>query len=127
MARRTATRIATRARALRKAMTEPEIILWSRLKGRGLDRPVFRRQVAFGSLIFDFYCPAARLAVEIDGASHWGDDAEARDAARDAWSASQGIAVMRIGAAAVYRDPGGVAHGVILRALERIRNRKVRA
>jgi len=33
------TRIANRARALRKSMTEPEIMLWSRLKGRGTDRP----------------------------------------------------------------------------------------
>ena len=49
------TRIANRARALRKAMTEPEIMLWSRLKGRGRDRPVFRRQVPYGAFILDFY------------------------------------------------------------------------
>jgi very-short-patch-repair endonuclease len=57
MTPRTTTRIAVRARALRKAMTEPEIMFWSRLKGRGLDRPIFRRQVAYESMIFDFYCP----------------------------------------------------------------------
>ena len=104
-------------------MTGPEVMLWSQLKGRGTDKPIFRRQVAWGSIILDFYCPAARLAVEIDGRTHWDDDARARDEARDAWLAGQGVAVMRIGAGAVYRDLRGVADGVILRALERIANR----
>ena len=123
MAPRTATRIATRARALRKAMTEPEIMLWSRLKGRGLQRPIFRRQVAYKSMIFDFYCPAARLAVEIDGATHWDEAKRAKDAARDAWLARQGIDVLRIGAGAVYQDLSGVADAVLLRALARIASR----
>jgi very-short-patch-repair endonuclease len=117
---RTTTRIANRACALRKSMTEPEIMLWSRLKGRGTGRPIFRRQFAYRSMIFDFYCPAARLAVEIDGSTHWDDAKRAKDAARDAWLANRGIDVLRIGAAAVYRDLSGIADGVILRALERI-------
>jgi len=28
---------------MRKVMTDPEVILWTRLRGRGEDRPVFRR------------------------------------------------------------------------------------
>ena len=67
-------KIAKRARAFRKAMTEPEVMLWSRLKGRGKERPIFRRQVAYESMIFDFYCPAAKRAVEIDGTTHWDED-----------------------------------------------------
>ncbi|MBI1200135.1 MAG: DUF559 domain-containing protein [Phenylobacterium sp.] len=120
MAPRTATRIATRARALRKAMTEPEIMLWSRLKGRGTNRPIFRRQIAFGNFILDFYCPAARLAVEVDGSTHWDEAAQAKDAARDAWLRSRGVDVLRIGAAEVYRDLSRVADAVILAARARI-------
>lgn len=120
MAPRTSMVITRQARALRKAMTEPEVLLWSRLKGRGLERPIFRRQAALGRFIVDFYCPSARLAVEIDGATHWPEAAQMRDAARDAWLARQGVAVLRIGAGEVYRDLGGVADAVILRALERI-------
>ena len=101
-------------------MTEPEIMLWSRLKGRRVGRPIFRRQFAYGSMIFDFYCPAARLAIEIDGATHWDEAKRAKDAARDAWLATQDIDVLRLGAAAVYRDLSGAADAVILRALERI-------
>jgi len=104
-------------------MTDPEIMLWSRLKGRGRDQPIFRRQFAYASMIFDFYCPAARLAVEIDGSTHWDEDRQDKDAARDAWLAKQGIAVLRIGAGWVYRDLGGVADAVILAALERIGRR----
>jgi very-short-patch-repair endonuclease len=75
------TLITNRARAMRKAMTEPEVMLWSRLRGRGPDRPTFRRQHPFGSMILDFYCPAARLAVEVDGATHWDEAAQAKDGA----------------------------------------------
>jgi len=82
--------IAKRARALRRALTEPEAMLWSRLKGRGGDRPVFRRQHAFGTIIFDFYCVPAKLAVEIDGSTHWDEEARAKDEARDIWAMRQG-------------------------------------
>jgi very-short-patch-repair endonuclease len=122
MATRTTLVMAKRARALRKAMTEPEIMLWSRLKGRGRDQPIFRRQFAYQSMIFDFYCPAAKLAVEVDGSTHWDDEKQAKDEARDAWLARRGIAVMRIGAGEVYRNLGAVADGVIFRAEERTRD-----
>jgi very-short-patch-repair endonuclease len=74
-------------------------------------------------MVFDFYCPAARLALEIDGSTHWDDDKRAKDKARDAWLANQGITVMRIGAGEVYRDLSGVADAVILRAEELIGRR----
>ena len=104
-------------------MTEPEIMLWSRLKSRGTDKPIFRRQFAYESMIFDFYCHAARLAVEIDGSTHWDEAARGKDEARDHWLARRGIDVLRIGAGEVYRDLSGVADAVILRAEERIRCR----
>jgi very-short-patch-repair endonuclease len=120
---KTSTLIAKRARAFRRALTEPEVMLWSRLKTRGMDKPIFRRQVAYRSMIFDFYCPAARLVVEVDGSTHWEGEKREKDAARDAWLAGQGIAVLRIGARSVYQDVSSVADAVILRAEELIRNR----
>ena len=99
-------------------MSDPEVMLWSRLRGRGEGRPVFRRQYPLGSIILDFYCPSAKLAVEIDGSTHWSDDKAAKDEARDRWLAQQGVAVLRIAASEVYRNLGEVADGVILRALE---------
>ncbi|TAJ71052.1 MAG: endonuclease domain-containing protein [Phenylobacterium sp.] len=115
--------ITNRARAMRKAMTEPEVILWSRLRGRGGEQPTFRRQHPFGSIILDFYCPALKLALEVDGAAHWDDDAQLRDAARDHWLARQGVQVMRIPASRVYHDLDGVMDEVLLKieALKRSR------
>ena len=123
MAYRMTTRMRNLSGTLRKDMTEPEIMLWSRLKTRGTDTPIFRRQYAYESMAFDFYCPAARLVVEIDGASHWAEDKRAKDEARDCWLAARGIDVLRIGAGSVYRGLGAVADAVILRAQERIRSR----
>lgn len=104
-------------------MTEPEIMLWSQLKGRGTDRPIFRRQVALQTIILDFYCPAGKLAVEIDGRTHWDDEQREKDEARDGWLRRQGIEVLRIGASDLYRNLGDVADAVVRRALERIAGR----
>jgi very-short-patch-repair endonuclease len=110
--------ITKRARALRKDMTGPEVMLWSRLRGRGQGHPTFRRQHPIGSIIVDFYCPSCRLAVEVDGNTHASEEAMWRDRARDHWLASQGIEVMRISAAAVYRDLRTAAGRILARAEE---------
>ena len=88
--------IAKRARVFRRALTEPEVMLWSRLKQRGTGKPVSRRQQAFGTIIFDFYCVPTKLAVEIDGATHWSDERRAKDEARDILAMRQSIEVLRI-------------------------------
>ena len=98
-------------------MTAPEVMLWTRLRGGGGETPIFRRQHAMGPYILDFYCSAARLAVEVDGATHWNDDAMERDTARDRWLACQGVTVMRLPAAEIYRDVVGAADAVVLKAM----------
>ena len=112
------TLITNRARALRKAMSEPEVMLWSRLRDRDRGGPKFRRQHPIGSVIVDFYCPSCRLAVEVDGATHGTEEAVWRDRARDYWLAGQGVEVMRVSAAAVYRDLRTVVGRILARAEE---------
>lgn len=112
------TLITTRARRLRKAMSSPEVMLWVRLRGRRPEQPTFRRQHPMGSIILDFYCPSARLAVEIDGSTHWDEEAQGRDRMRDRWLQGQGVTVVRIDAAAVYRDPDAVAEAILRQAQE---------
>jgi very-short-patch-repair endonuclease len=107
-------RITKRARALRKSMSGAEVILWTRLRGRSDDRPTFRRQHPIGSVIVDFYCPSVRLAIEVDGRTHWGDDAQWRDEKRDRWLQSQGITVLRIPASRIYNDLNSVVDGILL-------------
>ncbi len=56
----------TRAKAMRRAMPPSETALWNALK----DRPggfKFRRQHPAGDYVLDFFCPAAGLAIEVDG------------------------------------------------------------
>jgi len=68
----------------------------------------FRRQHPVGPYILDFYCAAARLAVEVDGMSHATDEQAAHDRRRTAWLAGQGVKVIRLRAEDVRTELGGV-------------------
>ena len=85
-----------RARVLRRAMTLPEVLLWQRLRGEQIGGLRFRRQHPVGPFTLDFYCAEARLAVEIDGASHDLPDQVRHDARRTAWLQEQKIETLRV-------------------------------
>ena len=69
-----------RARVLRKQMTNCERILWYEFL---CDiKPNFLRQRPIDRYIVDFYCPEKQLVVEIDGESHYTDEAKIYDARR---------------------------------------------
>jgi len=101
------------ARRLRRNLSPPEAMLWSRIRVRAPGMPTFRRQHPVGPYVLDFYCASARLAVEIDGMSHDAADRPERDLRRDAWLESQGVRVMRIDAGYVLRSPNDAADGVV--------------
>jgi very-short-patch-repair endonuclease len=92
------------AKALRRTMSLPEVLLWKTIKGGAVDRLHFRKQHAIGPYVLDFYCDAAKLAVEVDGASHGAGDRPVHDERRDAWLAAQGIATLRLPASLILRD-----------------------
>jgi very-short-patch-repair endonuclease len=85
-------------------MTLPEVILWQELRDDRFHGMRFRRQHPIGPYILDFYCSAARLAVEIDGLSHNNEQRLRHDEQRDRWLTNHGIRVLRIAAADVLRD-----------------------
>ena len=87
-------RTVARARDLRRELTFPERLLWSRLRSRRLFDLKFRRQHPVGPFIADFYCDEARLVVEVDGESHVGR-AEA-DARRAAFMEARGMRLLRV-------------------------------
>ena len=60
----------SRARELRKKSTPAENLLWEQLRNRRLNGIKFRRQHILSPYIVDFYCPAHRLVIEIDGEVH---------------------------------------------------------
>jgi very-short-patch-repair endonuclease len=102
------------ARQLRMTMTPPEIALWQFLRTRP-DGQKFRRQHPIGPYILDFYCPAVRLAIEIDGMAHEMGDNPVRDERRDFWLSTQGISTLRIPAADVMTDFEAVSRLVLHR------------
>ena len=57
-------------RLLRKSETPAERMLWKKLRGKQLDGYRFRQQHGFGPYVLDFYCPALRLCIELDGGIH---------------------------------------------------------
>jgi very-short-patch-repair endonuclease len=103
---------------MRRTLTDPEAMLWARLRYRLADNPVFRRQHPVGVYILDFYCPAAKLAVEIDGSGHGEPGQAAHDARRDRWLESQGVTVYRTQASTVIGDADQVADAIRIFALE---------
>ena len=82
-------------RQLRSEMTECERLLWSRLRRKQLNDVQFYRQKPIGSYIVDFYAPAARLVVEVDGWQHQDHFHAQNDAYRDESLKSQGLRVLR--------------------------------
>ena len=99
---------------LRKALTPAEATLWNMLKGSQLDGRKFRRQHGIGKYVLDFYCPAERLAVELDGDGHFSVADVHRDNLRRRFVEHFGIRIVRFDNDAVFRDPGLV--------IERIRS-----
>jgi very-short-patch-repair endonuclease len=84
-----------RARALRRNATRPEQRLWLHLRSAQIGGFSFRRQHPVGPYVLDFYCPALKLAIELDGDQHGSDGGLARDAARSRFLQTKGIRVIR--------------------------------
>jgi very-short-patch-repair endonuclease len=103
------------ARQLRRDQTDAERDLWRALRGRRFAGFKFRRQYVVapssqpspplgekvsegrmrGTYILDFYCAAARLAVELDGFQHGLPEGLQRDAVREKFLAEQDIETLR--------------------------------
>ena len=79
-----------------------EVILWPRLRGEQVSGWKFRRQYSVGPYVLDFYCPRLKLAIEIDGPTHDGDEACVYDANRQAFIECHGITFLRFRNERVY-------------------------
>ncbi len=82
-----------RARELRQNMTPQERKLWYCFLRTYPVR--FLRQKVIDSYIADFYCHAARLVIELDGAPHFTEKGLENDSARTAWLNARGLQVLR--------------------------------
>lgn len=84
----------TLRKKLRNNLNSAESILWSYLKRSQLGKK-FRRQHSIDNFVLDFYCPEARLAIELDGASHDTKQAQIRDNQRTNFINQHRIKIIR--------------------------------
>jgi very-short-patch-repair endonuclease len=87
------------ARKMRKRPTDAEALLWAKLRGRRHDGNRWHRQRPIAGYIVDFYCPARKLVIEVDGSIH--DESVAYDSFRDSVLMRAGLMVLRVSNAAV--------------------------
>jgi len=95
-------------------MTDAEILLWSKIKGKQLKGVQFYRQKIIGRYIVDFYCATAKLVIEVDGGQHYTDDGRTRDAIRDAYMKCLGLKVLRFSDIDVLTNIEGVVEHIFL-------------
>jgi very-short-patch-repair endonuclease len=86
----------SRAKQLRRSMTTNERRIWNWLRDRTFHGFKFRRQVPIGPYVLDFYCPALKLAVEVDGQHHETALMAEYDDARTDYLHACGVEVVRI-------------------------------
>jgi very-short-patch-repair endonuclease len=106
------------ARRFRRELSLPEKLLWVRLRGTEVR---FRRQHPVGTYVLDFYCPSAKLAIEVDGMAHDMGTRPQRDQRRTEWLESEGIEVLRVPARDVLADPDAVADALLRLCASRAR------
>ncbi len=102
--------------ALRRERTKAEVLLWQRLRAGQVGGWKFRQQYSVGPYVLDFYCPQLKLALEIDGPTHEGDEAAAYDANRQAFIESYGICFLRFSNKQIYRQLDAVVESIVTTA-----------
>lgn len=100
------------SRELRKSMTDAERLLWSKIRSKQLKGHQFYRQKIIDNYIADFFCPKAKLVIELDGGQHYSNDGKEKDAARDAFMAGIGLKVLRFSDRDVFENLNGVVEKI---------------
>jgi very-short-patch-repair endonuclease len=96
------------AKKLRANTTPHERILWRALRELPLEGTHFRRQAPIGPYVVDFFCPAKRLVIELDGGHHNDDETAKRDRERQRWLEKEGYRVVRFWNSEVAADLAAV-------------------
>jgi len=83
------------SRSLRANMTDAEQVLWQRIRRKQIQGVQFYRQKPLLAFIVDFYCPTAKLVIELDGSQHFAEKHQVKDQKRDAALTGLGLRVLR--------------------------------
>jgi very-short-patch-repair endonuclease len=96
------------ARSLRSNMTDAEQLIWYRVRRKQIHGVQFYRQKPLLSFIVDFYCPAAKLVIELDGSQHFEPEHQTKDANRNDALANLGLQVLRFDNRQVLKETDAV-------------------
>jgi len=91
-------------RKLRHKMTRAEWLLWGAIRNKQINGYRFRRQFGIGKYVVDFYCPKLKLAIELDGDSHFEEKTKEYDQKREKELASFRIRIVRFTNQEIYND-----------------------
>ena len=105
-------------RQLRKNMPKAETIIWEKIKSIQIEGCKFRRQYSVAEFILDFYSPELKLAIEIDGDSHFQEGAPEYDRERQEFIESTGIRFLRFTNDDIYSNLDGVQEAIAKKILE---------
>jgi len=100
------------SRQLRNNMTNAEKRLWAKIRMRQLQGYQFYRQKPIGDYIVDFFCPGAKLVIELDGSHHLIGETIEYDRIRDDYLSSLGLRVLRFTNTDVLTNIEGVVERV---------------
>ena len=109
--------ILRRAREMRHDAAPAEQKLWQVLRATRLNGLKFRRQQPLCRYIADFFCPAAKLVIELDGDSH--QERQQYDEKRTAWIQESGCAVIRFTNLEVFESFDAVLEEILRKSSER--------
>ncbi|MFH6983979.1 endonuclease domain-containing protein [Marinoscillum luteum] len=96
------------ARQLRNNSTKSEIRLWQYLKGKQMMGYDFHRQKPLLEYIADFYCYELELVIELDGYTHYFEEAVEKDEIKQKALEEVELTVMRFADVEVMHDINNV-------------------
>lgn len=101
------------SRQLRNGMTNAERRLWAKLRLRNPKKCQFYRQKPIGDYIVDFFCPKAKLVIEVDGSQHFSGEGVKYDSIRDEYLRSLDLRVLRFTNSEVVTNIDDVVENIL--------------
>ena len=98
---------------LRREMTDAERHIWARVRLKQLKGCQFYRQKIVGNYIVDFFCPRAKLVIEIDGGQHYLSKNIDDDKRRDGYLWRQGLNVLRLSDTDALKNTNAVIEQIL--------------
>lgn len=106
-------RTLSRARKLRREMSDEERIFWMLLRDRRFSGYKFRRQVPLGDYVADFVCFERELIIELDGSQHAEPEQAEFDAKRTKALEAAGFRVIRIWTSDLFKERESVLETIL--------------